>query len=59
VGSAPVIDGWNEALVGQKVGSQIVVVIPADKGYGDAGSPPSIPGGATLVFVIDILSAAG
>lgn len=59
VGSAPVIDGWNEALVGQKVGSQIVVVIPPDKGYGDGGSPPSIPGGATLVFVIDILSAVG
>lgn len=59
VGSAPVIDGWNEALVGQKVGSQIVVIIPADKGYGDAGSPPSIPGDATLVFVIDILSAVG
>lgn len=59
VGSAPVIDGWNEALVGQKVGSQIVVVIPPDKGYGEAGSPPNIPGGATLVFVIDILSAVG
>lgn len=59
VGAAPVIDGWNEALVGQKVGSQIVVVIPPEKGYGDAGSPPNIPGGATLVFVIDILSAVG
>lgn len=59
VGSAPVIDGWNEALVGQKVGSQIVVVIPPDKGYGEAGSPPNIPGGATLVFVIDVLSAVG
>lgn len=59
VGAAPVIDGWNEALVGQKVGSQIVVVIPPDKGYGEAGSPPNIPGGATLVFVIDILSAVG
>lgn len=59
VGSAPVIDGWNEALVGQKVGSQIVVVIPPDKGYGEAGSPPNIPGDATLVFVVDILSAVG
>ena len=59
VGNANVIEGWNEALVGQRVGSQIVVVIPSDKGYGDAGSPPTIPGGATLVFVIDILSAVG
>lgn len=59
VGQAPVIEGWNEALIGQKIGSQIVVIIPPDKGYGDAGAPPSIPGGATLVFVIDILTAAG
>ena len=59
VGSAPVIDGWNEALIGQPVGSQILVVIPPEKGYGAQGSPPSIPGDATLVFVIDILSAVG
>ncbi|GAA0034653.1 FKBP-type peptidyl-prolyl cis-trans isomerase [Brevibacterium metallidurans] len=59
VGQAPVIDGWNEGLVGQKVGSQIVLVIPPDKGYGEAGSPPKIPANATLVFVIDILSAVG
>lgn len=59
VGSAPVIDGWNEALVGERVGSQIVVAIPPEKGYGEAGSPPNIPGDATLVFVIDILSAVG
>lgn len=59
VGSAPVIDGWNESLVGQKVGSQIVVAIPPEKGYGEAGSPPNIPGDATLVFVVDILSSVG
>lgn len=59
VGEAQVIDGWNEGLVGQKVGSQIVLVIPPDKGYGEQGSKPSIPGNATLVFVIDILSAQG
>ncbi|MCM1012407.1 FKBP-type peptidyl-prolyl cis-trans isomerase [Brevibacterium sp. XM4083] len=59
VGQANVIDGWNEGLVGQKVGSQIVLVIPPDKGYGAAGSPPKIPENATLIFVIDILSADG
>jgi len=59
VGEAQVIEGWNEGLVGQKVGSQIVLVIPPDKGYGEQGSPPSIPGDATLIFVIDILSAQG
>ncbi|HAJ16780.1 MAG TPA: hypothetical protein DCL57_01540, partial [Microbacterium sp.] len=38
----------------QTVGSQVLVVVPPDQGYGDAGQGP-IPGGATLVFVIDIL----
>jgi FKBP-type peptidyl-prolyl cis-trans isomerase 2 len=51
-----VIDGWIEGLVGQTVGSQVLLVIPSDKGYGEDGSS-SIPGGATLVFVVDILAA--
>nr|WP_253720149.1 FKBP-type peptidyl-prolyl cis-trans isomerase [Brevibacterium renqingii] len=59
VGEAQVIDGWNEGLIGHKVGSQIVLIVPPDKGYGKQGSEPSIPGDATLIFVIDILSAQG
>ncbi len=51
------IDGWVKGLVGVKQGSRVMLVIPSDLGYGDAGQPPSIPGGATLVFVIDVLSA--
>jgi peptidylprolyl isomerase len=51
------IDGWVQGLVGVKEGSRVMLVIPADLGYGDAGQPPDIPGGATLVFVIDVLSA--
>lgn len=54
-----VIDGWVEGLVGQKVGSQVLLVVPPDKGYGAAGSPPSIPGNATLIFVVDILATVG
>jgi peptidylprolyl isomerase len=48
------IDGFIEALVGQTVGSQILAVIPPDKGYGNqvAGA---IPANSTLVFVMDIL----
>lgn len=57
IGAGQVIPGWDEGLVGKPVGSQVLLVIPADKGYGDAGSPPTIPGGATLVFVVDILTA--
>lgn len=56
IGVQAVIAGWDEGLVGQTVGSQVLLVIPADKGYGDRGSG-SIPAGSTLVFVVDILDA--
>lgn len=49
-----VVPGFAQALKGQTVGSQILVVIPPDLGYGADGSG-AIPGDATLVFVIDIL----
>ena len=50
-----VIQGFHDALVGQKVGSRVVVIIPSDLGYGDTGSGDKIKGGDTLVFVVDIL----
>lgn len=53
--TAGVIQGFRDALVGQKIGSRVVVIIPSDLGYGDAGSGDMIKGGDTLVFVIDIL----
>lgn len=56
--TAQVIAGFTAALVGQTVGSQVIVVIPPDQGYGSAGSPPDIGGTDTLVFVIDILGIA-
>lgn len=49
-----VVPGFAQALKGATVGSQILAVIPPDLGYGDEGTG-SIPGGATLVFVIDVL----
>ncbi len=58
IGTGGVIPGWDKGLVGQTIGSQVLLVIPAADGYGDAGSPPTIPPGATLVFVIDILDAS-
>jgi peptidylprolyl isomerase len=48
------IEGFLSAVIGQPVGSQVLAVIPPALGYGDAGAG-SIPPGATLVFVIDIL----
>lgn len=50
------IQGWQQGLVGQPVGSQVLLIVPPDLGYGDEDSN-QIPGGSTLIFVIDILSA--
>ena len=50
------IDGFLKAVVGQKVGSQVVAVIPPAEGYG-AQANASIPANSTLVFVIDVLGA--
>jgi FKBP-type peptidyl-prolyl cis-trans isomerase len=48
------IEGFLSAVIGQTVGSQVIAVIPPAQGYGETGAG-SIPPGATLVFVIDIL----
>ena len=54
VGEGRVIKGWEEGLVGMKVGGQRILVIPPEKAYGAKGIGP-IPGNATLVFAIDLL----
>jgi peptidylprolyl isomerase len=54
-----VIPGFAKAMVGQKVGSQVIVMIPPADGYGASGqSSAGIEGTDTLVFVIDILGTA-
>jgi len=50
-----VIPGFSKALVGQKVGSQVIAIIPPADGYGAAGSG-DIKGTDTIVFVVDILA---
>ena len=54
LGQGQVIKGWDEGVVGMKVGGRRVLVIPSDLAYGATGSPPSIPADATLVFVVDL-----
>lgn len=58
IGVGQVIPGWDTGLVGQPVGSQVLLVIPPDQGYGPEGQPDAgIEGTDTLVFVVDILDA--
>jgi len=55
-----VIPGWNQGLIGQTVGSRVMLVIPPADGYGKSGnSQAGIKGTDTLVFVVDILGAFG
>lgn len=48
------VQGWQLGIPGMKEGGIRRLLIPSALGYGDAGSPPAIPGGATLVFEIEV-----
>jgi peptidylprolyl isomerase len=55
VGAGGVIDGFDEGLVGMKVGERRMLTIPAEQAYGDSGSGELIPPNADLVFVLDMV----
>jgi peptidylprolyl isomerase len=57
IGASKVIRGWDKGLVGQTVGSRVLLVVPPVDGYGPKGSLPKIGPKDTLVFVIDILAS--
>lgn len=57
LGAGQVIQGWDTPLTGQKVGSQVLLVIPPAEAYGEAGQSQHELAGETLVFVADILGA--
>jgi peptidylprolyl isomerase len=50
------IDGWVKGLAGQAVGSQVLLIIPPDLGYGDTDQG-TIPPNSTLIFVVDLIAA--
>eukprot|EP00051_Salpingoeca_urceolata_P027493 m.481714 g.481714 ORF g.481714 m.481714 type:complete len:155 (-) comp22288_c0_seq1:57-521(-) len=59
LGKGMVIKGWDQGLVGMCIGERRRLTIPSDMGYGDHGSGAKIPGGATLVFDVELLKING
>jgi len=58
VGVGRVIKGWDEALLDMKVGEKRLLKIPSQLGYGSKGAGGVIPGGATLVFYVELVTLA-
>jgi FKBP-type peptidyl-prolyl cis-trans isomerase len=58
LGGDPLIEGWEDALPGMKVGEIRKLTIPPEMGYKEKGSPPKIPPNATLIFEVELLNIA-
>jgi len=56
LGQGQVIAGWDEGIVGMKVGGRRELIIPPAQAYGAQGQPPTIKPNETLVFVVDLLA---
>lgn len=58
LGAGRVIQGWDQGIVGMKVGGRRLLSIPADLAYGDTARGEDIPANSALVFVVDLVAAA-
>jgi FKBP-type peptidyl-prolyl cis-trans isomerases 1 len=58
IGTGYVIKGWDDGLVGQKIGSRVLLSLPPSLGYGENGNPNAGIGGTdTIVFVVDLVAS--
>jgi FK506-binding protein 4/5 len=56
IGMGQVIKGWDLGVATMRKGEKAVFTLPSQYAYGESGSPPKIPGGATLIFEVELLS---
>ncbi len=56
LGAGRMIRGWDEGLVGVKVGGKRTLIIPPDLGYGKGGRPPLIPANTYMIFETEMMS---
>jgi FKBP-type peptidyl-prolyl cis-trans isomerase FkpA len=54
-----VVPCWTAGLQKMKVGEKAQLTCPSEVAYGEQGRPPTIPGGATLVFDVELLEVTG
>ena len=56
LGTGDVIAGWDEGVLGMKVGARRTLIVPPASGYGESGAGDVIPPGATLIFEVELLA---
>ena len=54
IGRGKVIPGWDRGLLKLQQGTEALLIVPPNLGYGKRGAPPVIPGGATLFFYLEL-----